>query len=52
MVECRIYKKQEAELLFDTKEVCQECYDILLKKKLNKREKKNLKIFDDEGLLE
>jgi len=38
--------------LFDTKEVCQERYDILLKKKLNKKEKKSLKIFDDGGLLE
>jgi len=48
MVECRICKKQDAELLFDTKEVCQECYDMLLKKKLNKKgRKKPSKIFDD-----
>jgi len=45
MVKCRICKKQEAELLYDTKEVCQECYGMLLKKRLNKKEKKNLKIF-------
>jgi hypothetical protein len=48
MVKCRICKKQEAELLFDTKEVCEECYDLLLKKKLKKMEKKNLKVFDYE----
>jgi len=52
MMACRICKKQEAELLFDTKKVCQKCYDMLLKKKLNKKEKKNLKVFDYEELLE
>ena len=51
MAICRICKKQEAELLFNTKKVCKEYYDMLLKKKLHKKEEKNLKIFEDERLL-
>ncbi|MGC9309130.1 MAG: hypothetical protein ACP5D2_00350 [Candidatus Nanoarchaeia archaeon] len=52
MITCRICKKREAELLIDTKEVYQECYDMLIRKKLNKKEKKNLKIFKNDILLE
>lgn len=47
MTVCGICKKQEAELLFNTKEVYHECYDMLLKKRLNKNKEKNLKNLED-----
>jgi len=43
MIACRICKKQEAELLFDTKKVCQKCYDMLIEKRLRKKGKKKNK---------
>ncbi len=38
-------KKQEIELLFDTKEVCQECCDMSLKNRLKKKREEKFKSF-------